>query len=129
MHYTGIGINDVNILNESPCIQHIYATATGILLSLLLYTLTRLSADVGRRHLDLGCCFLPPSSTAAATVFLDTEGVTGLGRIGIPDRAALGLCGPTAVTDDNEDDDDDDLRPVAMSLANTMAAATGAPDG
>lgn len=87
------------------------------------YTLTR-SVDVGRRH--LGCCFLPSPLTVAATatVFLaDTEGGTGLGRIGIPDeRAVLGLCGLVAVATP------DDLRLVAMSLANTMAAATGVPD-
>lgn len=85
-----------------------------------LCTLTR-STDVGRRHVLLGrSCFLP--STA---VFLNAEGVTGLGRIGIPDpRAAattLGLWGLAVAADD-------DLRPVAMSLANTMAAAAGVPD-
>lgn len=86
----------------------------------ITYTFT-CSADVGRQHVLLGRCFRPPPP-ASAVVFLDAEGVTGLGRTGIPDAraTALGLCGTAAVADD--------LRPVAMSLANTMAAAAGAPD-
>lgn len=88
-----------------------------------VYTLTR-SADVGRRHLLAGCGFLPQPPTTAATVFLDTEGGTGFGRIeiAVDARATLGLCGPAAAPVDL-------LRPVTMSLAKTMAAAAGAPDG
>lgn len=88
-----------------------------------VYTLTR-SADVGRRHLLDGCGFLLEPPTTVATVFLDTEGGTGFGRIEIAadGRAALGLCEPAAAPDDLP-------RPVAISLASTMAAAAGAPDG
>lgn len=89
----------------------------------ILYTLTR-SADVGRRHLLVGCGFLLELPTTVATVLLDTEGGTGFGRfeIAADGRAALGLCETAAVPDALP-------RPVAISLANTMAAANGAPDG
>lgn len=93
---------------------------------IILYTLTR-STDVGRRLRLLGCRFLEQPSSSAG--FLYIEGGTGLGRIGIPDtRPVLGLCGTPAIMA-TADEPPDDLRPVAMSLANTMAAAAGAPDG
>jgi len=71
--------------------------------------------------------FLLEPPTTAATVFLDTEGGTGFGRTTVAAaaatdaRAILGPCEPAAA--------EDLPRPVAMSLANTMAAAAGAPDG
>lgn len=88
---------------------------------------------MGRRHLLAVCCgFLLEPQTTVATVFLDTEGGTGFGRTATAadGRAALGLwCEPAAAAAAAAVPDDGLPRPVAMSLANTMAAAAGAPDG